>query len=259
MLTKEQNDLLTLTGPGTPAGELLRRYWQPVALQSELPPGGAPLPVRLLGEDLVLFRDEQGRPGLLGLHCSHRGADLSYFLVPNSSAFGGGRGDGYSINWHVPIDDEHHWKYTFQYRAEERIERDAARRGRTPIGPDYQPVPHKANRYLEDRSLMGDVVYSGIPNQYFQAQDLCVTESRPIQDRAQEHLGFGDRAIVAARTMLIRAIKELEEGVDPPGVVRDPAHNRFPLVVRGDTISASVDWRTYWQVSPAALPAPQPR
>jgi phthalate 4,5-dioxygenase len=71
-------DVLTHTDRGTPAGELLRRYWTPAALSEELPPGGAPIPVRLLGEDLVLFRDEQGRPGLLGLHCAHRGADLSY-------------------------------------------------------------------------------------------------------------------------------------------------------------------------------------
>ena len=71
-------DVLTRTDRGTPAGDLLRRYWQPVALSDELPPGGPPVPVRLLGEDLVLFRDEAGRPGLLGLHCSHRGADLSY-------------------------------------------------------------------------------------------------------------------------------------------------------------------------------------
>src|SRR5579884_2567691 len=78
MLTKEQNELLTRTGPGTPGGALLRRYWQPVALAEELPPDGPPLPVRVLGEDLVLFRDEYGRLGLLGLHCSHRGADLSY-------------------------------------------------------------------------------------------------------------------------------------------------------------------------------------
>src|SRR5918998_4234543 len=78
MLTKAQNALLTQTGPGTPGGDLMRRYWQPVALAEEQPAGGAPLPVRLLGEDLVLFRDEQGRPGLLGLHCPHRGADLSY-------------------------------------------------------------------------------------------------------------------------------------------------------------------------------------
>ena len=71
-------DILTRTDRGTPAGELLRRYWQPVALSDEVSPGGAPVPVRLLGEELVLFRDEAGRPGLLGLHCSHRGADLSY-------------------------------------------------------------------------------------------------------------------------------------------------------------------------------------
>jgi phthalate 4,5-dioxygenase len=78
MLTKEENDLLTQVGPGTPGGEMLRRYWQPVVLAEELPAGGAPLPVRLLGEDLVLFRDDSGQPGLLGIHCAHRGADLSY-------------------------------------------------------------------------------------------------------------------------------------------------------------------------------------
>ena len=78
MITQEENDLLTRVDPGTPAGALLRRYWQPVALSQELPEGGAPVPVRLLGEDLVLFRDDQERLGLLGLHCAHRGADLSY-------------------------------------------------------------------------------------------------------------------------------------------------------------------------------------
>ena len=78
MITREENELLTQTGQGTPAGALLRRYWQPVALSEELPPGGAPLPVKILGEELVLFRDDKGRVGLLGIHCSHRGTDLSY-------------------------------------------------------------------------------------------------------------------------------------------------------------------------------------
>src|SRR5438093_2143404 len=78
MLSKEENDRLTHVGAGTPGGEFLRRYWTPAALSEELPPGGAPIPVRLLGEDLVLFRDESGKPGLLGVHCAHRGADLSY-------------------------------------------------------------------------------------------------------------------------------------------------------------------------------------
>src|SRR3954469_1605157 len=81
MLTREENELITRTGPGTPGGDLLRRYWQPVALQEDLPVDGPPQPVRLLGEDLVLFRDEQGQPGLLGIHCAHRGADLSYGRV----------------------------------------------------------------------------------------------------------------------------------------------------------------------------------
>jgi phthalate 4,5-dioxygenase oxygenase subunit len=78
MLTKEQNRLVTLTGPGTPGGALMRCYWHPVALSDELLPGGAPIPVKILGEELVLFRDERGRPGLLGLYCPHRCADLSY-------------------------------------------------------------------------------------------------------------------------------------------------------------------------------------
>jgi phenylpropionate dioxygenase-like ring-hydroxylating dioxygenase large terminal subunit len=78
MLTSEENELLTRIGPSTAGGDLLRRYWQPAALLEELPPGGAPIPVTLMGEELVLFRDEHGQPGLLGLHCSHRGADLSY-------------------------------------------------------------------------------------------------------------------------------------------------------------------------------------
>lgn len=81
MITQEENNLLTHTGPRTPCGDLMRRYWQPVALVEELPKDGAPLKVRILGEDLVLFRDDQGRAGLIGLHCSHRGTDLSYGRV----------------------------------------------------------------------------------------------------------------------------------------------------------------------------------
>jgi hypothetical protein len=74
----EQNELLTRIGPGTPAGNLLRRYWQPVALEEELAGERPVKAVRLLGEDLVLFRDPQGRYGLLERHCPHRGADLAY-------------------------------------------------------------------------------------------------------------------------------------------------------------------------------------
>src|ERR1700745_1406820 len=83
MITQEENDLLTRTNRGTPAGELLRRYWQPVALSEELPQGAAPVSVKILGEELVLFPDDEGRLGLLALHCSHRGTDLSYGRIEN--------------------------------------------------------------------------------------------------------------------------------------------------------------------------------
>jgi phthalate 4,5-dioxygenase oxygenase subunit len=83
MLTKEQNDLLTQTGPGTPGGELLRSYWQPIAADHEMPVGGDPLPIRIMSEDLVLFRDDEGRLGLIQRNCPHRGTDLSYGRVEN--------------------------------------------------------------------------------------------------------------------------------------------------------------------------------
>jgi phenylpropionate dioxygenase-like ring-hydroxylating dioxygenase large terminal subunit len=67
---------LTQVGPGTPCGEYLRRFWQPVAFARDL--ASAPLRVRILGEDLVVFRDRGGRVGVLHLHCAHRGTSLEY-------------------------------------------------------------------------------------------------------------------------------------------------------------------------------------
>ena len=79
-MKREHNELLTRVGPGTPMGEVLRRYWHPVAAVSELEEKSLK-PLRLLGEDLVLYRDRSGRFGLLDRHCPHRRADLSYGYV----------------------------------------------------------------------------------------------------------------------------------------------------------------------------------
>ena len=70
------NTRLTEVGRGTPMGELLRRYWHPVGLSSDA--GPTPRPVKILGEELILFRDGQGRPGLLYPRCCHRGTTLYY-------------------------------------------------------------------------------------------------------------------------------------------------------------------------------------
>ena len=70
---------LTHVGPGTPGGEYLRRFWQPVCFSDEL--GELPYRLRILGEDLVAFRDRSGAVGLLELHCPHRGTSLEFGLV----------------------------------------------------------------------------------------------------------------------------------------------------------------------------------
>ena len=81
MLTAEENEMLTRVGPGTPAGELLRRYWHPIAIAADLTPESPTKFVRILGENLVLFVTPKGEPGLLHDRCSHRGASLSYGRV----------------------------------------------------------------------------------------------------------------------------------------------------------------------------------
>jgi phthalate 4,5-dioxygenase oxygenase subunit len=79
MLSAEDNELLTRTGPDTPMGRFFRRFWQPVALSRQLPePDGAPLRVNIMGEELVAFRNARGEVGLVEARCPHRGANL-YF------------------------------------------------------------------------------------------------------------------------------------------------------------------------------------
>jgi len=395
MISREENQLLTQTGAGTPCGELLRRYWQPVALSEELKTAGAPLAVTLMGEELAIFRDEKGRVGVLDAHCCHRGADLSYgrledgglrciyhgwlfdikgrvleqpgepnggehrdafcqpafpcqeaggvifayigpgeppllpnyeflqvpdeqrfvskihhacnylqsnegnidpvhlsflhrnlelteldrqrrvsgsesspnslfgadlaprieleitdfgvriftvraiaddkiyfrtsnFIMPNFSTFPGQTAaEGYSVNWHVPIDDYNHWKFVVVFSRARPLSREMMLRGRDELTADYHMVRNKANRYLQDRQSMKNKSFSGI-GYNFQAQDACVIEGAgAIQNRTKEHLVTSDKAIVAARKLLLKGIQDVKEGRDPLHVVRDPRKNKF--------------------------------
>jgi phthalate 4,5-dioxygenase len=420
MLTKEENDLLTQTGPGTPCGELMRRYWQPVALAEELPPGGAPVPVRILSEDLVLFRDEAGRPGLLGLHCPHRGADLSYgrvedgglrclyhgwlyditgqcleqpgepagstfcqrvrhtaypcreaggliftymgpgeppqlpaydfldttepyrmaiklrqdcnylqanegnmdqvhlsflhrlsddairgtlmneratgskrtaskllaedvcprieaqetsfgmrecvfrrapegyyfkienFVLPNFAAVPGGTQgqDGYLVNWHVPIDDTTHWKYMVTFKRSGPLDKERlwnVLRGDCELLPDGRFSRNQSNRYLQDRAAMTtDYTYAGIGTGFALHDTWAVEGQGTVVDRTKEHLGYEDKSVILMRKLMFQAIRDVQEGRDPPHVVRDPSANRFPeLMVLADVLPDDADWQEY--------------
>jgi len=416
MLKKEENELLTRTGPGTPGGEMIRRYWQPAALAAELTQGGAPVPLRLLGEDLVLFRDQLGRPGLLGLHCSHRGADLSYgrledgglrciyhgwlydvegrcleqpgepagstfherirhlaypvheaagvifaylgpgepplfpnyelfrvpaehrwihkyyhecnylqgnegnmdpthpfflhrfmpgssllrsrvpvaegrftpayqeeihapavqaeetdygvriygfydrgpdqtsvrtshFVLPNTCAVGGGPvppGDGHLMNWHVPIDDTHHWRFSMAFKRSGPLDPGHARERASVTTADYHFTRNRANRYLQDREEQRTETWSGM-GPIFVVHDSYATETAgEIQDRTQEYLGTVDAGVAIARQQLLRAIRDVQEGRDPPHVVRTPEANHFDHVtVTEETIPADMSWEEY--------------
>jgi len=419
MIPREENELLTRTGPGTPCGDLMRRYWQPVALAEELPRGGAPLPLKVLGEELVLYRDDHGEPSLLDLHCPHRGTDLSYgrledggirciyhgwlfdshgrcldqpgepsggkqkestrlkaypckeqagiifgylgpgeapclpayeiftvpeeyrfvtkafsdcnylqgnegnidpvhlsflhrmldeslaragrsieyakvrgseaspnrflggnaaptievevkdfglrifawrpvgetaylrvsnFVMPNLCAVPGEtQGAGYLVNWHVPIDDEHHWKYIFVFSREAPLDKERFRqRYRAEIGPDYRPIRNRSNRYLQNREEMKTKTSAGV-GPFFPTHDFLATETKGIiQDRTKENLVSSDKAIVAARKLLLKAIQDVREGRDPSHLIRDPKHNGFPhMVVISAVVPSSTEWKDY--------------
>ncbi|MDO8299836.1 MAG: aromatic ring-hydroxylating dioxygenase subunit alpha [Lacisediminimonas sp.] len=77
--SNDDDPALTHVGAGTPGGEYLRRFWHPIAMVAELK--DMPMPIRVLGEDLILFRDKSGRVGLVHKHCSHRGTSLEYGII----------------------------------------------------------------------------------------------------------------------------------------------------------------------------------
>ena len=85
MLTQEENELLTKTGPGTPMGEFFRRFCIPIALTEEIPdPDCTPARVRAMNEDLILFRDTEGKIGLLDAYCAHRFSPLFFGMNEES-------------------------------------------------------------------------------------------------------------------------------------------------------------------------------
>jgi len=121
-------------------------------------------------------------------------------------------------------------------------------RGRDELQPDYRMIRNKANRYMQDRESMHDKSFSGL-GYNFQAQDACVIEGAgTIQDRTKEHLVTSDKAIVAARKLLLKGIQDVKEGRDPLHVVRDPRKNDFAhLAVISEVAPKTADIRSIVQ------------
>lgn len=376
MLTKEQNDRLTQTGPGTPGGRMMRSYWVPAALAEELPPDGAPLPVRLLSEDLVLVRDVSGTPVLLDrgqpgrgprypcveagrlilaflgpgtppplpaipfLHASaghvwctklwhdcnylqasegnvdpqhvsflhridlsrieregariiatdgapeldleetdfgfriytQRNADAGHvyvrvtnFIMPACSSFVGSprvdperiptdENDGCQHHWHVPVDDEHHWKYLISYRQSGPVDPEyLSRRIVEDTDGAYHLHRNAGNRYLQDRSEMTRLTFSGLGSD-FQGHDRFATETqRAISDRSREHLGRHDRGVILMRQQLLAAIEDVEAGREPLlRRSRDGVDPLADMVVRAAKLPRGAGVHGFWRVPAGA-------
>src|SRR6185295_7629467 len=119
---------------------------------------------------------------------------------------------------------------------------------------DYRPKRNKANRYLQDREAMKTWSFSGM-GRIFNVQDTAIVEgSGAIVDRSREFLGPSDRAIIAARRQVLRAIRDVEAGREAPHSVRSEQENRYPdLTVISEVITDGTDWRTHWKNKLAAL------
>jgi phthalate 4,5-dioxygenase len=431
MLSAEQNRRLTEVGPKTPGGNLLRAYWQPIALLDEFDPkfdptmGQRPVkPVRLLGQDLVLFKDAAGQFGLLDRDCPHRGADLSYgrreaqglrcpfhgwmfdvhgrcletpgepsgsklcdriqqpsypivekngilfaylgavskeqsappfadfdcFVAPSSHVFAfkgflecnwvqalevgidpahasflhrffqdedleqsygrqfRGASAGTDIpmtrllrefvsphieveatnygmrltalreltseqvhvrvthqlfpqafviplsaevsitQWHVPIDDEHCYWYALFTSFTTPIDKQQMRDQRLALYslPDYKPRVGKHNRYGFSATEQADQTYTGMGADINVHDQWAVESPGMIQDRTREHLGTTDKAIIAFRRQLFRAMEAVENKGLPPMVLNGLEASQMTGPATIDTIAGASTWRQEW-------------
>jgi 5,5'-dehydrodivanillate O-demethylase len=177
MLEEAKNELLTRVGPGTPMGDLLRRYWMPIAGATEFDrePVRA---VRIFGEDLVLYRDLSGTYGLVDRHCPHRRADLSYGFVESCGIrcnYHGWQFDERGTTVEQPFEDTANPEARFRDRVHIRSYPVAVKAGLVwaylgpqpaPLLPDYEPF-NWTNGFRQ-------IVISEVPCNWLQAQENSI-------------------------------------------------------------------------------------
>jgi phthalate 4,5-dioxygenase len=152
-----------------------------------------------------------------------------------------GKLDGFLVVYQTPSDDYHTWRYNFRFKRSEPMTEEELAADRFQIGPDYRLLANRGNDYLMDRQKHRN--YSGMEG--FATQDACITEGMgPIVDRTKEHLGASDGYVVAVRLFLLKAVRDLQRGIEPPGLVWDPAKNDFSTAnCTSVRVPAEVSWK----------------
>src|SRR6266571_5204180 len=176
MLSAEENATLTRVGPGTPMGELMRRYWQPIAAVAELADSPTKA-VRLMGEDLVLYRDTGGRFGLLDRHCAHRRADLSYGIVEDRGLrchYHGWLYDGAGKCLEQPFEETAHPEARFKDKIRLAAYPVEAKAGLlwAYLGPAPAPLVPDWDLYHEPGYKQ--IVFAEVPCNWFQGQENSI-------------------------------------------------------------------------------------
>ena len=171
---------------------------------------------------------------------------VTNYLFPNGAVVAIGT-DWCLVQLHVPIDDESNWRYDIFYSFREPMDRGSLLRERlnTYTLPDYKPKRNMENRYGFDAAEQKTGTFAGIGYD-FNIHDTFILEGAgKIQDRTREHLGYTDKAIIAARQMLMAAAT----GAGENGLAvatRDADRNHFDNLVTIDTVLASDAWRDGW-------------
>jgi 5,5'-dehydrodivanillate O-demethylase len=177
MLSEEKNKLLTQVGPGTPMGNLMRRYWMPIAATSDLERNPIKA-VRLMGEDLVLYRDLSGTYGLVDRHCPHRRADLSYGFVEDCGIrcnYHGWRFDETGQCREQPYEDEANPGAHFRERIRTTAYPAEAKAGLVwaYMGPQPAPLIPDWETYHYPHGFV-QIVFSKIPCNWLQCQENSI-------------------------------------------------------------------------------------
>ncbi|HTF92969.1 MAG TPA: Rieske 2Fe-2S domain-containing protein [Verrucomicrobiae bacterium] len=174
---------------------------------------------------------------------------FSAFVMPVYGCVPAGRPtnevEGFEIHTYVPADNTHCWRYDIGFRRDRAVRDDEVHR-REQIKPDFSRVRNARNNYLQDRQKQKTVNFTGIDD--FLNHDACATESMgAIFDRTKEHLGVSDKAVIAVRKYLLAAVKDLQNGVEPPHLVRDVKQNWFPHIdCFAHMLPRNVPWREHF-------------
>ena len=177
MLTPAQNDSLVRVGPGTPMGDLLRRYWMPIAGVSEFDQASTK-PIRLMGEDLVLYKDLSGTYGLVQRQCPHRRADLSFGMVEVQGlrcSYHGWQFNPQGACIHQPYEDTTHPQRDAKARVHITAYPVQAKGGMlwAYMGPQPAPLLPDWEAFSWDNGFT-QVVLSEVPCNWFQCQENSI-------------------------------------------------------------------------------------